>query len=112
MKKLAEICGYDNPFRCTAHGKQKCGTTALVNTEGIGPKTTISLTRHASYSTVARYEKPTQKAQDLCIDTLNSAGGPATALKLLQETNQEHEVEDDRKMEVEPSAGESIELLA
>jgi len=75
MKKLAHLCGYDNPTRCTAHGKRKSGATAIVNAPGIGPKTTINLTRHSHYSTVAHYEAPQQESVDRCIFTLAGAGG-------------------------------------
>lgn len=88
---MAELLGYENWQKCTAHGLRRGGITRLVNTPGLGASTIIGLSRHKNYSTVAHYEKATQGAQDRCLETLNNAGGRAEALKLLQdEANKEN----------------------
>jgi hypothetical protein len=63
MKKRCRTvdCNYTNPLSCT---------TAIVNAEGIGPRTRTNLRRHASYNTVSHYEVPQQETIDRCIATM------------------------------------------
>jgi hypothetical protein len=51
LKALAHICNYENPDRCTAHGKRKYAVSALVNSsENIASKEVCNRTRHKSDS--------------------------------------------------------------
>ena len=31
LKRLADMCGYTNPMKCTAHGKRRAGISHVVN---------------------------------------------------------------------------------
>jgi hypothetical protein len=45
--KLAKLCGYDNPTKCTAHGRRKCSASALANSkENISNAEQRNRTRH------------------------------------------------------------------
>ena len=56
LKDLAVTCGYDNPMRCTAHGKQRGGNSAIVNLkEEICEKLQLKVCRHKLGKTNAQY---------------------------------------------------------
>ena len=79
-KRYAHKLGFDNPNTNTAHGNRKYGSSALVNTDGIGPKLTTNLTRHAHYSTVSTYEKPNATAVDRAMEALQGPIDPSTII--------------------------------
>ena len=77
LKDLAVACGYDNPMRCTAHGKRRGGNSAIVNSkEEICEKLRLKVCRHKSGKTNAQYTEFDADQRDKAIRALQ----PSTAL--------------------------------
>jgi hypothetical protein len=66
LKKVAVWCNYDNPNRCTAHGKRAAGISTCANA-GVGPAILKMTGGHASIDMVAAYHAPTQEGFDHAI---------------------------------------------
>ena len=69
-KEMAILCGYDNPETNTGHGKRKFHISKIANS-GLGPSTTIAISRHKNVQTVTRYHKPNQQDTDRAIMAMN-----------------------------------------
>ena len=82
-KDMAMLCGYDNPQRCTAHGKRK-GTCALMgnSSENVAAKQQCKVVRHSSIATNMRYQNCDQVQNDKCVRSIE----PATK-RLLEQRN-------------------------
>jgi hypothetical protein len=71
---LAQLCEYDNPMKCTAHGKRKSTASEIINSkENIGNKACCLVTRHKSATTNMRYTHPDQRSHDKVIRAIQPA---------------------------------------
>ena len=60
MVSMAHDCGFNNPDRCTAHGRRKEGISKLANS-GVEDKVILNSARHNHLSTNMIYRKPDAK---------------------------------------------------
>ena len=63
LKKVATLCNYNHPTRCTAHGKRRCGISQVAN-GGASAAVSKMVGGHAKLETTAIYQKPNQAAFD------------------------------------------------
>lgn len=63
LKSIAVLCKYDNPKRCTLHGKRRCGVSKITN-GGASAAVSKMVCGHADLEMTAKYQKPDQAAFD------------------------------------------------
>ena len=76
MVTMAHECGFENPSRCTAHGRRKEGISKLANS-GVEDKVILNSARHNHLSTNMIYRKPdattiATKSKSLMYNVANS----------------------------------------
>ena len=62
---------FSNANRCTSHGKEKKGCTALHNAPGVSVSTILTSTRHSVLPTGAQYDHGTRENMDRGIAALS-----------------------------------------
>ena len=74
-KRMAVRCNFENPDRCTAHGKRKEGVSAMVNAkEAVDDEVHRKSSRHKSISSNLRYRVANDTAMDKKFDALLDKG--------------------------------------
>ena len=74
-RRMALRCKFENPERCTAHGKRKEGVSAMVNAkESVDDEVHRKLSRLKSISSNLRYRVANDTAMDKKFDALLDKG--------------------------------------
>ena len=79
LKNIAVLCKYDNPEKCTAHGKRRGGISVCANQKGgCHPQAMKQLGGHTHLDTAIRYVAPDQQAYD---DIMRTKAGSPNAIR-------------------------------
>jgi hypothetical protein len=63
IKEIAHRCGFNNPDKCTAHGRRAAGITNLVSSGTVSTAQIQTSARHKSATTNVKYQEWDHKAQ-------------------------------------------------